>query len=362
MIVLLGLIGSCKRQPASPSSLFFSKPSDILFQYTGRFQKSDSSCYYFSYPGSQIEFRFKGSFCEVLLEPASSDGKSSNYFYVLVDGKDPYKEELKSTNKSFLIKGLSNAEHTIRLVKLTESFVGKAAFRGVKTSSALLYSAKKLRLIEFIGNSITCGYGNEGTSATCPFAPETENNYLAYCGVASRALNASYHAIAYSGKGMYRNYDGSTKESMSLVYDRVFPDDPSEKWDFSKAPQPDVVVISLGTNDCAKGVPDSVIFVNTYVNFLKRIRAYYPQAYIVCMEGPMTSNDYPQGANALRFITGYITASANVFIKRGDKRMCTYFPAVQKADELGCDYHPNVKKHASMGVELANLIKGKMGW
>jgi lysophospholipase L1-like esterase len=299
----------------------------------------------------------------VLLEASSGDVAKSNYVYVLVDNKEPYKEKISSGVKSFQVKGLSNSDHFVRIVKLTESFVGKLAFRGVKTSSALSAPpVEQKRLLEFIGNSITCGYGNEGTEATCPFTPETENNYLAYCGVASRALNADYHAIAYSGKGMYRNYDGTTKESMSLVYDRVFPDEAGEKWDFNNAKQPDVVVISLGTNDCAKGVPDSVIFVNTYVNFLKRIRAYYPQAYIICMEGPMTSNDYPKDANALRFITGYITASANVFIKRGDKKMCTYFPAVQKPEELGCDYHPNVKKHASMGLELANLIKNKMGW
>lgn len=363
------MIQSCNRPQTQSNDVKSFLPSDSQIRYTGRFHKTDSSSYSFSYPGTSIEFSFEGTFCELKLSSINpgkdNTGKEyQNYFYLIVDNKDPEKIAVGTQTSTVRIPDLSPGEHTVQLFKLTESFVGKCIFRGVTVSGNALLPLKKnlSRRIEFIGNSITCGYGNEGENATCPFSAETENNYLAYGAIASRRLDAYYTATAYSGKGMYRNYDGSTKESLSLIYDRTFPDEVTPKWDFKTEPKPDVVVINLGTNDFATGVPDSLVFTNTYVNFLKRIRGLYPEAYIVCMEGPMISDDYPKGTNAWTHMQQYITASSKILINKGDQRICTFFATVQKAEDLGCDYHPNVKKHESMGAELSSLIKSKMGW
>jgi putative lipase involved disintegration of autophagic bodies len=55
------------------------------------------------------------------------------------------------------------------------------------------------------------------------------------------------------------------------------------QWDFTNY-QPDVVTVCLGQND---GVQDSTIFCSAYVNFLKRMRSYYPTAQIILV----TSSD-----------------------------------------------------------------------
>ncbi|MCU0430666.1 MAG: GDSL-type esterase/lipase family protein [Cytophagaceae bacterium] len=339
------------------------EPTDSHLVYTGRFLKTDPTGFLCSYPGSEIAFEYEGAACEVFLEQAPG-AWGHNYALVVVDNETPYKEKVDGTTKSFKISPRSSGKHKVSIVKITESNQGKFLFKGLQLEGKLVMpSSGNNRLIEFIGNSITCGYGIEGESHECKFSPETENAYYSYAAVASRKLNAHYHAIAYSGKGMYRNYDRTTKETMSLIYDRYFPDESEHTWDFKTAPLPQVVVLSLGTNDFSQlPSPDSIVFVNTYVNFLKRLRYYYPEAWIICMEGPMTSDSYPAGVNALTKVTSYIKASVGVFERKGEKKMLLYFPPLQKAGELGCDWHPNLKKHAAMGNELAELIKSKLSW
>ena len=61
------------------------------------------------------------------------------------------------------------------------------------------------RKLEFIGDSITCGFGNEGPGPNCPFTADTENESLAYGTLTAQALNAEHHTIAWSGIGMVRH-------------------------------------------------------------------------------------------------------------------------------------------------------------
>lgn len=62
------------------------------------------------------------------------------------------------------------------------------------------------RRIEFIGNSITCGYGIESEDRDAPFTYNTENHYYTYAALTARALQAQHLVVARSGIGVYRNY------------------------------------------------------------------------------------------------------------------------------------------------------------
>ena len=55
------------------------------------------------------------------------------------------------------------------------------------------------RHIEFIGNSLTCGYGTEGLSKDEPFKPQTENCNKAYACIIARYFGADYTLIAHFG-------------------------------------------------------------------------------------------------------------------------------------------------------------------
>ena len=69
------------------------------------------------------------------------------------------------------------------------------------------------RHIEFIGNSLTCGYGVEGKDRSEPYKAETENCNLSYATIIARYFNADYTLIAHSGRGVVRNYGDSVRIS-----------------------------------------------------------------------------------------------------------------------------------------------------
>jgi hypothetical protein len=94
-------------------------------------------------------------------------------------------------------------------------------------------SKRPARRIEFIGNSITCGYGVLSDSSNCHFSPQTEDAGMSYAAILSRRLHADYHLVAYSGKGMVRNYGDKNKTSvnpMLSLYDRTCWYDSTLKW------------------------------------------------------------------------------------------------------------------------------------
>lgn len=360
------LVLNCTKPSSSSKGTNFIPASDSNFVYQGRVDFSTPAAVRFAYTGVSIKFRFEGSTCVVYLKNKSL-GKDregnvfKNYYTVTIDNGKTMDYAVSNEDQKIKIKGLNKGIHEVTIFKRTEALVGEGIFEGIeieKDKKLLPYTHFTERKMEFIGNSITCGYGNTGDSKDCPFSPETENGYLAYGALTARKLGADYTIVAYSGKGMYRNYDGKTTESMSLVYDRIIPDSVSPKWSFSKW-QPDVVVVNLGTNDFAKGIPDSIIFTNTYVNFLKRLRSYYPGAAIFCLDGPMVTDSYPQGAFHLTKLRNYIKASKNKF---NDPKIYTFSLSSQQEGDYGCDWHPNLKRHEKMAEELSKYIKTIMRW
>jgi lysophospholipase L1-like esterase len=363
------ILPNCKKPSSSSKGTTFISASDSNFYYLGRVDRSKPEYVHFVHTGVSIRFSFEGSICVVHLKNRST-GKDKegnfykNYYTVIVDNGKPQLYSVSNDMEKIKLKGLSSGVHEVVIFKRTEALVGEGIFEGIdiEKDKKLIPVEKKSRKIEFIGNSITCGYGNEGTSKECPFSPETENAYMAYGALVSRKLNADYSAVAYSGRGMYRNYDGTTTNTMSLIYDRIYPDSiASPKWDAKKY-QPDLVVVNLGTNDFAKGVPDSVIFVNTYVNFLKRLRNYYPTATILCIEGPMMNDSYPVGVKAFTKVKNYIIASKEKMKQVGDSKIYTFFLSPQEEGDYGCDWHPNIKRHEKMAEELTKEVKTLMKW
>ena len=76
------------------------------------------------------------------------------------------------------------------------------------------------RLIEVIGDSISCGYGNLGTLADTECFT-TESHWDTYESIAARALGAEVSTIAASGRGIIRNYGGDTGGTMPMLYERT---------------------------------------------------------------------------------------------------------------------------------------------
>jgi lysophospholipase L1-like esterase len=345
---------SAATSSGSSSSTGMAEPMEAI-HFLGRFDMSDPQAPSSAWPGSAIATRFSGTGLDVDLH---DDGK--NFFAVSIDGKPPtVLATTKAKDTYTLASGLPDGEHDAVLFRRTESFQGVVHFHGFKAAGgkALIPTpAPFKRRIELIGDSITCGYGNEGAGPSCGFTPDTENEWMAYGAITARDLAAEPHVIAYSGKGAYRDYSGNVESQMPELYERVFAEDPAKKWDFSTWTA-DVVVVNLGTNDFAKGDPGQP-YVDAYTGLVKQIRGHYPDAYIVCAVGSMLG-----GVNLAKDI-GYVQGVVKAANDGGDAKVSFVDLGQQDANAngLGCDYHPSVKTDQVMATKLTAAIKTVTGW
>ena len=341
-------VAACSSEPDHPACICDAAPSpdgevgptaDV--HRIGRFDGDR-----FAWPGTTIRTRFAGTAISVELD----DG-GQNQFDVWIDGEPQQVLRPGAGVGTYLLAdGLAPGEHDLAIARRTESFFGITELRGFP-GATLVPTEGRVRHIELIGDSITCGYGVLGGEATCPFGADTEAETHAWGALAAEALGADHTAIAYSGKGMVRNYGGDTADPMPAIYGRTFADDPSSGWDYSIVP--DVVVIALGTNDFSVGDPGEA-FLDAYTAFLGELRERYPEARFVLATSPMLSGE------ARSQLTGYVYAAAvaeqtpDVVVLELDEQLAE--------DGYGCDYHPNRTTQEKMAAALVARIRDLAGW
>jgi len=349
--------------------------SDTNIRITGRVDKSDPNNVTFAFPGVSIKAKFEGTSIDAILtENGSGTATTTNYFNAIIDGGTPTVIKLSSSQTVYnLASGLSDGVHTVELFKRTESNVGTIVFKGF-----ILDSGKKLviadalpkRRIEFIGNSITCGYGND-LSTNSPnnyhFTSANENNYKAWGAVAARTLNAQYSCVAYSGRGLYQNNTGSKTGTLPLIYDEIIADNPNSSWNHYNY-TPDVLVINLGTNDFAAETSsptaykvDSAAFVKTYVDFVSKLRGYYPNASFVLCVGTMMGDSYPTGLKQWTRIQKYVSSVSSYFKANGDSKVF-YLKLEPQNAPYGEDWHPTAATDIIMANALTAFIDKNIKW
>lgn len=321
-------------------------------RFVGRFDTTDPSAPQFAWSGSAMHARFTGTGLRVRFDGAA------NQFAVVIDGAAPKTVKTTTGNNTYtLATGLSAGTHEVWLHRRTEAFFGEVRFRGFEFDGGELLPPPPTpsRRIEVVGDSITCGYGNEGADQYCDFSADTENHHATYAAIAARSLGADLHAIAWSGIGMYRNYGGETTGTMPERWGRTLPNRSTSTWDTSKF-VPHAVVINLGTNDFAKGDPGAA-FVTAYTTFVRRVRKAYPDAWIFPAVGPMLSGGaYTSAKNHLNNVIATLSGE-------GDKKLSLLEFATQTAaDGYGCDWHPSLATNEKMAKVLESALKARLGW
>jgi lysophospholipase L1-like esterase len=272
---------------------------------------------------------------------------------------------LKPTGASsdLVASGLTAGTHDVLVLRRDEAFDGPTRFLGFDFGAGgelLTLPVPPARRIEVVGDSISAGFCDETAGTQAPFTPATENEYLAYGPVTARSLGADVHVVAWSGKGMYRNLDGTTTETVPLLWERTVPTDQASHWDPSQWVA-DAVVINLGTNDYnAKGADPTTAYQATYLQFVTRLRSVYPGAFLFCAVGPMLGGTRYNSAK---------TAISNVISARkaaGDARMALVeFPTLncgQGGSQCGCAGHPTVAQHQTMAEILEAAMSTSLGW
>ncbi|MFN2137778.1 MAG: SGNH/GDSL hydrolase family protein, partial [Candidatus Promineifilaceae bacterium] len=287
---------------------------DARIRYTGRFDFHDPKRPVFDWPGVAIEFAFEGTGLAIFLED------DSNFYNVTVDSRSQVLDTESGRERYVVAEGLEPGEHYFRMVKRTEAIIGSAVFGGVEIARGELLEPPpgKGRRIEFIGDSITAGFGNEGDSPECLFSAATQNAEKAYAALVAAELDADYSLIAVSGLGVYyplQMAGVSTPETAIDFIDRVLAFDHSITWPPERQ-TPDAVVISLGTNDYSSDpVPEDDAFIEAYLELLDGVRGRYPEAYIFAVAGPLVFQQGPQ----------MIETVVERFQSAGDKRVTYVF-------------------------------------
>lgn len=324
-------------------------------RYSGRSEGIGTDTVTFGHSGARVRLRFEGTSVGAWID----DESQKNYCMVWLDGEPGKKFQLNHENDFYtLAHDLEPGEHTVEVVRVTEGFLGLAHFKGFALdhdAEVLDWQTAHDRKIEFIGDSITCGYGVEANDPKEHFTPATENFCLGYSGLTARRLDADYLVVSRSGIGMVRNYDGpydGSDNAMPDIYPQTFYTETEPKWDFDRF-TPDVVCINLGTNDFSTTGVNVDNYVSAYVTFAGKVLDRYPEAELVVLEGPMNNSKELRAA---------LDRVVDQLQEQAPERVHFFELSAQGELGYGADYHPNRAQSRRNADELTAYLADLMDW
>ncbi len=262
----------------------------------------------------------------------------------------------------------SEGEHTVSIIKLSEAAESVCGIKSIDVTSVgdIAPTAENDLKIEFIGDSITCGYGVDDEDRDHHFATSTEDATKAYAYKTAKALGADYSLVSYSGHGIVSGYTTKGKKVAAQQVPKMYEQFArsygsyngfcvsSVDWDFSEF-VPDIIVINLGTNDASYTGNDKELraeYTEGYVKFLGKVRANNPDAHIICSLGVMGDDLFAALEAAVEQYTN----------ETGDAKVSTFHFTAQSPDNgYAADWHPTAKSHDIAAEELTAEIKRILG-
>lgn len=288
---------------------------------------------------------------------------------VLMDGRVMLDTAVKKDVERYVVYGeepeTPSLPHTVRILKVSEprmSSVGLGPIE-IEADEPPKPTAVKNRLVEFVGDSITCGYGVDTESEMCIFSTCTENAAKAYAYLAAEEAGADFSLVSYSGHGFISGYtpDPDVPKTEELIqpyypltaysYNDFRGISPAE-YEWKSDREPDVIVINIGTNDFSF-VQDSDEktdrYVESYVNFIGEVRKIHPSAHIICALGIMGDELFPAVERA-------VTAAKERF---GDRNISAFHfePQDPETDGYAADYHPSAATQHKAARVMAEELK-----
>lgn len=349
-------------QPVQSALYEMSYPADDTFvKPLGRTFMRDGARI-LSHTCSGVEFAFRGTSADITLTSNCKSSKARAAFYV--DGELVKDTMLNSKEETFRIFESDEPRNCIiSVVKLSEAAYSNIGVKSINVTSeyGIIPTPARKHKIEFIGDSITCGYGVDAADQYEAFSTTNENGAKTYAALVGKHFKADYNIISWSGIGVYSSYTESSKPNQSFllppIYGKTAPNELSnDMWDFTQW-QPDLVVINLGTNDntWTKGIQDRAdIFGEAYYKFIEQVREANPNAYIICSLGVMGSKLLPEIKEQVALY------SANT----GDYRITTFEFDYRDGvnDGFGAGFHPSAVTHQKMADKLIPFISELLGW
>ncbi len=271
---------------------------------------------------------------------------ATSYARVFVDGEEiSTRIKIDSTSKEYLIAdNMGEGYHTVRIVKATEESNAQWKISSFKADKFFVVPEKSDLKIEFIGDSISAGYGVLGAYGDS-YSVDNSDCSKSYAYVAADILDADYSVVAWSGICTKLYYWCNL--NMATLYKQVSN---SNKKTYAFDTAADVVVVNLGTNEASyiqEGGANTAYadaFSSDYAAFLTTVREKNPDAYIICLYGMMS--DSVNVSNGIR------TAVASL-----EDEKIVYNPFEFEPNTDGAGSHPNSLGQKTWGEALAAYIQ-----
>lgn len=321
-------------------------------RFHGRINVSNQGTHFF-YTGSGFDVQFEGTKVIAYIKTDYQSENKKPFLTVYSGENQELVEKVIELNLGENIVELCNLNqgvHLLQVKKRSESMMSRTILTSLETDGRFLTidPVKPDLKIEWIGDSLTCGFGNVGKSADVPFRTEDEDGMRSFATIASTILKADYQIIAVSGIGVYKSFYAEV--TMPCIYEQkdIYC---SEPYDFDY--KPDWIVLNLGTND------------HSYMKFLmSNSLAYekenFKKAYIKFVEKILEKNEK---SKVLCISQGNRQFNVDLLIEEAVKLMSNprlhHFRVsdILESDGMGSQYHPTVKTHSRWGFEIASEIK-----
>ena len=312
-----------------------------------------------TWPGTGVSFTFEGTSATIGFTAVSG----ANSLALSIDGSTPTVISNVAGTSISTPNGLPEGNHTVVLRKRSEANLGTITIGKITTDGIFGTDLAPTRRIEIIGDSISVGYGLDGVNP-CTNTAAVEDNPKTYGALAAEKLGADYSVVAWSGRGVLRNYAGDTTSPLlPELYTRYGANDADGSYTFPTTSRPDVVVINLGTNDFSYLGVREPLNANAYssamVNFVRSIQTHYPAAAFFLLTSPMLSDSYPTAADAQKTTQ---TNALKAAITQLNSKNVHLVDWPTQGTNVGCDYHPNAATHAAEATVLAAAIHAALGW
>lgn len=347
-LALVAGFSSCKETKGLTSKLYSAQDS-VHFTISGRVDKRDSSLVMIS-PASKIAF--KNTQDDTLSVFSKVDDPKQHAFWSLaINGEYKGKKRVEGDTINELKIPVSKNDTLIELYKATEASTGNLIFSGIKAKEIAEAPKKPDLKIEFIGNSITSGFGNDNKEFPCGEGSwfDAHNAYYSYATIAANRLDADFVLSSISGWGMYRNWN-VTGPTVPDVYDNLYLSTDSTKTYTAKDFNPELISINLGTNDLSDGdgqherlafsVDD---YVGAYIEFVQHLIDTRDNPKIAILDSPMISGEKEE------ILHRSLDSVASYFETKGKKIHVFDFETIP---ETGCGAHPSIEEDKMMADQI----------
>ena len=342
---------------------------------------------YFDYSASGFHFVLKGKRAELVVLSDSDSWEEPNKAVLgifVTEGTDtdigaiPEEPTFRVTlreRENHIVLFESDCEKilTIRVMKFSEAAFGYAGFKSLEIDGAVVDNSDSAVVepgettgqlkLEFIGDSITCGYGIEGVWEKDTFTTAQERPDKAYAFLTAKALGAQVQLCSWSGIGLVSNYVDPETVNLPDIHWLMQANWPytdkqlslklglePEVWDSSRF-EPDIVIINLGTNDISwiRGIEDRRLnYVAQLRHLIEAVHRRSPAAKICCCLGIMGEALNDSVKEALELFNKDFPSVKTKFLP---------FAEQLEADGIGADWHPSAVTHKKAAALLTAALR-----